>query len=219
MAILEITTRTTVYGESAVNRYHYMSTNNGTPYVPFSLAALDDVRTALQASYLALLATNVQVRLQDWKCRSLYDPTDFAEFLTVNLAGTAGAQEPIPPNWCLSARSNRMETGRRRAYKRVSGVGEVDVVGNGLSATAVTRWAAYSAALAEVVTVTFGIEPNVLLTPVILKYKKTLGVGGLPNTYAPYPTEVEQRASTMVPASWQWYQMTTQSSRRPGRGI
>lgn len=219
MSIIEITTRCSVYGESSINRYHYATAGNGTPYALFCSYAIEDWRTFIEAEFRILLPINANVRLQDVKLRSLYDPTDFMEYLNLNLAGTGTVSEPLPSSYALGVRSDRMETGRRRGYKRVGGIGEGDVAGNTLTAGMLIKVAAWCTKLGNIFTVTAPGEVNQDMQPVVLKLQKTVGVPPAPNTYAPFTTESAQRANMMFPDIWNFQMMTTQNSRRPGRGI
>ena len=219
MSIIELTTLTEVYGQACINRYHYMSPSNGTPFGGFAIEFVNDWRAAMETAFLAMLTNTAAVRYQEVRARSLYDSTDFAENLSLNLPGGHSGGESLASNWCFSLRSNRMEAGRNRSYKRVSGFGELDIVGNDPAAAELTRINAYAALLIVPVIVDNGIDPSVAMSPVVLKLEKTIDPETLKASYAPYLSETAQRAQVMVPTGYQFYQMTSQNSRRPGRGI
>lgn len=211
MAIYELAVKGDLWGQEIVNRFHYQSGTTGDlPGGAQDLVDvfLTDIMPAIRGIYCdgpnTLMTRGVTAR-------SIYDPTDFGENLTLALPGLRNvAGDPVPPFVALSFRSPRYKTGRNRANKRFAGVGETEITGN------VYFDGAWSEALETALVASIvGPVTGATFLPQLYFLQKT---AGQPDVYAMYPTEPEQRLNRALLTQMDVYRLTTQRSRITGHG-
>lgn len=217
MAIYEVLMRGTIYGQQWINRFHYVTPSTGSPSGYGASDILEAFHEGITPSIVALAATHAQWRYQDLIATSLYDPTDFAEHLGKNIAGTAGANEPMPPFVALAFRTPRLRVGQNRGYKRFCGVREVAITGGLWTGEGNTPETNMINALGAGLGVPEG-DPIEYAAPAILflNYEGLTEKGR--RKYGFYPTETQQRANMVTYPSWDFYRVTSQRSRMSGVG-
>lgn len=217
VAIYEVVHKGLIYGQVWINRYHYATPDLGVPVGFDAQDVVESFIDTVQTPLAAVMPNNADYRINDVIVRSLYDDSDFGETLAQNVAGSNGTSQPMPPFVAGVYRTPRLRTGKRRGYKRFAGCRESAVTGNVWSDPASSLGLALEAALESVLPVPLA-SPTALLTPVILFLEfKGLDENGR-REYGYYDTEAEQVINSHSAQEWEYYRLTTQTSRQLGQG-
>lgn len=208
--LYELVMKYTLYGQECNNRFYYSSPNTGD--LPGGAADLTGgfVGGTLVTALVAFWTSANSVVVHTVSTRALYDPTDFFEIASLALTGSNQAGEAMGSAYALGFRSDRFQVGRNRGYKRFSGMGETDVIGNTFQDPITSG--AVADALNDLIT---GTTLGELYGPRVLLLDRSAAP-----VYTLFPTETEQRLN-MSAFGLVWLAntiVTTQRSRLPGHG-
>lgn len=217
MALYEVVLRGTVHAQQWINRFYYASTDTGAPSGWDASELLDAVEAVVVPVIKGLTSGSGDWKFDDTIIRNLYDDTDFAENLGQNENGVIGSSQAMPPFVALAFRTTRMRTGKNRGYKRISGVPESRVSGNGI--TGLTTEVNNAAAVFSSGLPVGAPTPVDTAHPVVLFYDfKGIDPETLRREYGLFATEVLQRQNMHLYPNFSYYRLTTQRSRISGHG-
>lgn len=202
--IVQLTDVQTYLGQTMLNVYLYEMVEVGAE------TTLEDIAQTFEtlvldaaADFQAAAVTHTFVQ-----AKNLTNGVDIWEELS-GRAGSAGGTEDQPSFMALGFRFVRSSALTRHGSKRIGGILEGAVTGNSLNASMTTLVDAYSAAAASVLEIDAGSPVDFVARPVI--------IGRFPKDD---PDAGEYDLSKVNPVSAvQFIRVTTQSSRKAGRGI
>jgi len=202
--ILQITDVQDTLLQTALNVYFYRVESLET------LADYDDVQGAFK---LQIIDNCTPLQSSSWTAhtriviKNLTNAVDIAEF-PYNLVGEVSG-DAAPSFTALSFRLVRSTAITRHGSKRIGGITESMTVGNDLAAGVNTLTTALADAMAAPLVVDGTVDHDITLVPVI--------VGRIPQGE---PNAGELDLSVINPvSSVQFIRVTTQTTRRAGRGI
>jgi hypothetical protein len=209
-------------GEQTNNVFHYYS--SGVPAggeLPsqslWSLFGFDtSPTTSVAQSWLFCVSSA-------WKCtgifvRDLYSDTDFFDFVYGTPPTGGQPAEFTSPFASYAFRTNRVRLNVRRGSKRIAGVSEVQVTNGIVISGFRAALADFAQTMSDTLTSTV-LGSSLIFQPAVISLKRQISEETGKVEYVLYPPE-EQLDHTAVGVNWQsLVNVTSQSTRKYGRGV
>lgn len=227
MAILELTVRGEVGGETYINRYDFVGT--GTPAsvsMSFALAHAfgaipDGIPVEIPANspmwyFLEIASTATQIFSVTVK--NLYSVTDFYEIPYPTPEAGVQAGVPAAPFLVYPLTTNIVRTDVSRGRKAIGGVSESAMGANGVIETGILAYLAdFCGTLSE--PLVYDDEGNTLTFTSCVLSKQEYETPKGNRAYKLYDTEAAQLEHTAVGVTWSpKTKVSTENSRKPGHG-
>jgi hypothetical protein len=227
MAIYEVVSVQTLFGQQVINRWNYVSA--GTPAAVSGSFALAAAFGAVPSGTPPVMPTDTvfdymrEIQSDDLKhnevvVKNLYSATDFYTIPFTDLAGKA-SEGSTTPFMAYGLRTNRTRLDINRGQKRIAGLPETVFADGGLIVPSIVI-ALNNLAVAMSDTISYDDEGNVItFTPVILGRDPVPVNSKGKKTYPLYSTESAQLSHVMQSIIWSGYpEVRSQVSRQYKRG-
>lgn len=205
--IIRVTDFQTFLGQTIINTYFYRYIPGDDPDVDYSglSAKFNAFATVIANNIQSNLLTHTQYRIEN-----LTNGIDLVE-VPASVVG-AGTGDALPSYAAFSFRLNRTTKLTRHGQKRIAGLTEAMIIGNEVTAGMVTPLNGVADAMATPLVELVGPEPDYTYEPVIIGRDLVVNPETGNETY-------ELNLMKINPVqSAQFVRLTTQTTRRKGRG-